>query len=113
MAEDRRLTLVVLVDTPPDAVAAFRRYEDAVLPLLSAHGGRVERRLRSTDGLSEVHVLSFGFRDGFEAFRTDPARVAAQHLPAGVTVSQRVLEVDDVPSRVPVQPLAAGPGSVL
>lgn len=94
---DGRLTLVVVVDVPPEAVEAFRAYEDAVLPLLPRHGGRLERRLRSVDRLAEVHVLSFSSRMGYKAFRADPERARSQGLLAGVTIDQRLLEVEDVP----------------
>lgn len=96
MASAGRLTLVVLVDVPGEAVDAFRRYEAAVLPLLERHDGRLERRLRTPDGRSEVHVLSFASRAAYEAFAADPSRAAARPLLEGATPDQRVLEVSDV-----------------
>jgi hypothetical protein len=43
-----------LVRLPADGVESFQRYEEQVLPLLANHSGRLERRLRSSDGLIEV-----------------------------------------------------------
>lgn len=91
-----RLQLVVVADVPAAGVAAFRAYEHAVLPLLERHGGRLERRLRTADGRTELHIVSFGSRDGFAAFQADPDRLAHGALLAGVSVTQRVLEVSEV-----------------
>lgn len=92
-----RLTLVLLVDLPEGGAAAFTRYEALVLPLLPRHGGRLERRLRSTDGRSEVHVVSFADRAGYEAYLADPERRDHRAVLAGVEPEQRLLEVHDVP----------------
>lgn len=88
------LTLVVVLDVPDDVQQAFQRYEAAVLPLLQRHGGRLERRLRTDDGRTEVHVLSFDDGTGYASYRADPDRLL-QQLPGGVAV--RVLTVTDVP----------------
>ena len=91
-----RLTLVVVADVPPAAVAAFQAYEAQVLPLLRRHGGRLERRLRSDEATSEVHVVSFASRDGYASYLADPERQAHTGLLDGQGVVQRVLDVDDV-----------------
>ena len=93
----RRVTLVVVIDLPDGGVDAFRRYEDAVLPLLPRHGGRLERRLRSADGRSEVHVVSFASDAGCASYLADPRRQAHRALLDGVEVVQRLLQVEDVP----------------
>ena len=67
MPEAARFTLAVLVDVPNGAVPAFQAYEDRVLPLLRRHGGRVDRRLRTPDGTTEVHVLSFDSEGAYRA----------------------------------------------
>ena len=67
-----------------------------MLPLLARHGGRLERRLRTADGRTEVHLLSFASRAGFDAFRADPDRAALQPLLDGLPLRQRVLEMHDV-----------------
>jgi ketosteroid isomerase-like protein len=79
---------------PLAGVDAFARYEDAVLALLPEHGATLERRLRTIDGTTEVHLLRFG--DGaLDAYRADPRRAA--HRPAleasGATVE--LLAVDE------------------
>ncbi|HWE13051.1 MAG TPA: hypothetical protein VG365_06045 [Solirubrobacteraceae bacterium] len=48
-----------------------------MLPLLSDHGGRLERRLRSRDGQTEVHLVSFRSAERFTEYREDPRR--AEH----------------------------------
>lgn len=93
-----RLTLVLVADLPADVVATFRRYEDAVLPLLARHGGRLERRLRTGDGRTEVHVVSFDDQAGLDACLADPERVAHRVLLDGVELEQRLLRVTDVPT---------------
>ncbi|BEP15099.1 hypothetical protein acdb102_34100 [Acidothermaceae bacterium B102] len=91
-----RLTLVLVADVPETSVAGFRAYEEMVLPLLERHGGRLERRLRTPDGRSEVHVLSFADRAGYQAYVDDPERSAHRELLAGSPYEQRLLEVTDV-----------------
>ena len=44
---------------PAAGVDAFQRYEAEVLPILAEHGAELERRLRSADGCTEVHVIGF------------------------------------------------------
>jgi hypothetical protein len=91
-----RVTFVLLVDLPDGAAAAFERYESLVLPLLPRHGGRLERRMRTPDARSEVHVVSFADRAGYEAYRADPEREALREALAGTEVTQRLLEVRDL-----------------
>jgi hypothetical protein len=73
-------TFVLMVRIPAEGIGAFRAYEDAVLPLLLEFGGRLERRLRNTDGTIETHIVSFVSEDGFENYRGDPRRAAQMHL---------------------------------
>ncbi|RBY91679.1 hypothetical protein DQ244_10280 [Blastococcus sp. TBT05-19] len=84
--------MVAVIDVPGEALAAFGRYEDAVLPLLARHGGRLDRRLRSADGTTEVHVLSFAEESGYRDYLADPERGGHRSLLTGVETSQRVLE---------------------
>ncbi len=88
--------MVMIADMLPEAAVAFRDYEDKVLPLLSRHQGRLERRLRSREGTSEVHVVSFESRAHYDFYISDPERMAHRQLLAGVAVEQRVVEVVDV-----------------
>ncbi|SCE76962.1 hypothetical protein [Micromonospora mirobrigensis] len=93
--EDRaELLLVALVEMA--GVQAGRRYEDAVLTLLGRHRGRLERRLRTADGRSEVHLIRFADRAGYEAFLVDPERVALRAALGDDAPTTRVLEVHDV-----------------
>ncbi|WBB65167.1 GNAT family N-acetyltransferase [Micromonospora sp. WMMD812] len=88
------LRLVALVEmTDP---AAGQRYEDAVLALLGRHGGRLERRLRTDDGGTEVHVIRFVSRTGLETFLADPERVALRAALGDAAPVTRVLPVRDV-----------------
>jgi hypothetical protein len=90
------LLLVAIVEMVPGQVEAGRRYEDAVLELLGRHGGVLERRIRSTDGTVEVHLIRFPDRAGYESLIADPAR-AAHRLQAGdAAPTTRVIEVRDV-----------------
>jgi hypothetical protein len=88
---------VALVDMAAGHVEAGRRYEDEVLALLARHGGSVERRLRTADGTSEVQILAFESRAGYEAVLTDPERLALRAGLGDAAPTTRVLEVSDVP----------------
>ena len=90
------LTFVMIADIPSGAEAAFQQYESLVLPLLARHGGRLDRRLRTDDARSEVHVVSFESQDGYESYLADEARQAHRALLEGVVVGQRLLRVHDV-----------------
>ena len=89
------VTLAVLVELDDPAVAPFDAYERRVLALLRRHGGSLERRLRTADGRTEVHVVSFASRAGYAAYLADPDRVALRPLLDGLDVRQRLLEVTD------------------
>ena len=56
---DDRLTLVQIVRIRAPGVEAFRRYEALVLPLLSRHGGLLERRLRTADGRQRLALAVY------------------------------------------------------
>jgi uncharacterized protein (DUF1330 family) len=58
---------------------ALIAYEDAVLQLLPAHGGRVLQRARTNgteDGPLEIHVLTFPSEAALDAYMNDPRRAA-------------------------------------
>lgn len=86
----------MIADIPAGAEAGFQAYESAVLPLLPRHGGRLERRLRTGDALTEVHIVSFETQQGFKSYLADPVRQSYTGLLDGLDVAQRVLFVDDV-----------------
>ncbi|GAA2182500.1 hypothetical protein [Micromonospora lupini] len=90
------LTLVAIVEYPAGAEAAGQRYEDTVLALLDRHGGRLERRLRGTDGRTEVHVITFDDRAGYESFLVDPERTDLRAALGTAAPNTRVIEVHEV-----------------
>ena len=90
------VTLAVLVELDDTAVQPFDAYERQVLPLLGRHGGILERRLRTPDRRTEVHVVSFASRAGYDAYLADLDRAALRPLLDGLNVRQRLLEVTDV-----------------
>lgn len=94
--DEPRLIFVMIADIEPAAVAAFQRYEAAVLPLLDRHDGRLERRLRSSEGTTEIHVVSFAARSGYDSYMADPERTAHREILPPGAVTQRLLEAHDV-----------------
>lgn len=90
------LLLVAIVEMAPENVRAGQRYEDAVLGLLDRHGGSVERRMRSTDSPTEVHLIRFRSRTGYESFMVDPDRLDYRHRLGKAAPNTRVLEVHDM-----------------
>ena len=95
-AGSTRLTFVLIARVPPDGVADFQAYEAAVLPLLSEHGGSLERRLRNSDGTIEVHIVSFESDQNFQDYRNDPRRTALSHLFEASAARNELLAVTDV-----------------
>ena len=77
---DLRVVYVLVIHLPADGVESFQRYEAAVLPLLADHHGRLDRRLRSVDERTGVHLVSFPSADHFESYRNDPRRAEQSHL---------------------------------
>jgi hypothetical protein len=71
----RRLVTIALTGAD---LAAFEKHERAVSPLLQDHGARLEMRVRSTDGETETHLLLFPSAEAYEAYLSDPRRVAAR-----------------------------------
>jgi hypothetical protein len=90
------LTIVMVADIPSGAEEGFQAYESAVLPLLPRHGGRLERRFRTGDALTEVHIVSLESQAGFESYLADEERQSHKELFDGLDVVQRVLLVDSV-----------------
>jgi hypothetical protein len=90
------MLIAMIADVAPGSIERFRSYEELVLPLLPKHGGRLERRVRSRDGSTEIHLLVFAGEDGYRGYMDDPARVAARAALDGAEIDQRVLIVTDV-----------------
>ncbi|MEO3771430.1 hypothetical protein [Micromonospora sp. B9E7] len=89
------LTLVAIVEFAAGAETAGQRYEDAVLALLARHGGHLDRRLHGTDGQTEVQVIRFDSRAGYESFLADPDRAALRSTLGGSAPTTRVIEVHE------------------
>jgi hypothetical protein len=70
------VTLCAIFRIPAAGLAAFQAYEAAVLPLLAEHDGTLQRRLRTGDGATEVHVIHFPSAARLDAYRADPRRAA-------------------------------------
>jgi len=66
------------------------------LGLLDQHGGSVERRMRSMDSATEVHIIRFGSRAGYESFMADPDRLSYRDRIGDAAPTTRVLEVRDL-----------------
>src|ERR1700751_5859964 len=78
--QTKPVTFVLIARMPAAGIADFRAYENAVLPLLPEFNGRLERRLRNSDGTIEVHILSFASEADFQNYRNDPRRKAQAWL---------------------------------
>ncbi|NUT33125.1 MAG: hypothetical protein HOV79_08630 [Hamadaea sp.] len=90
MPEGFRIVAVVHMSEDVDG---GRRYEDLVLGLLPSVGGRVERRLRTPDGRTEVQELWFPAREAMESVMTHPDRLAARDALAANAPTTEVYEV--------------------
>lgn len=92
------MLIAMIADMDVRSVERFRSYEELVLPLLTSHGGRLERRMRSTEGTTEIHLIAFEHEEGYRSYLQDPARLTAKALLGeDAQVEQRVLFVTDVP----------------
>jgi antibiotic biosynthesis monooxygenase (ABM) superfamily enzyme len=90
------VTLVLIARIPPEGIADFRAYEDAVLPLLPEFNGRLERRLRNPDGTVEMHIVSFASEADFQNYRNDPRRTAQAWLLQKSSAKLELLPMADV-----------------
>lgn len=92
------LTFLMIARIPQGGLPAFDAYETAVLPLLTEHAGRLERRLRAADDGLEAHVVTFPGRAEFDAYRADPRRATATPLLEASAAVIELHEVEDVGS---------------
>ncbi len=90
------MLIAMIADVDGDSIERFRSYEELVLPLLAKHGGRLERRVRSVDGMTEIHLIAFDGEAGYRAYVDDPVRLAARTSLDDAAVDQRVLFVRNV-----------------
>ncbi|WP_034592837.1 hypothetical protein [Hamadaea tsunoensis] len=91
--------IVAVVTMSEQDVEGGQRYEDLVLDLLPGFDSRVERRLRTPDGRTEVQELWFPSRDVMAAVMVHPARLAARDALGVNAPTTEVYEVDEVPRR--------------
>jgi uncharacterized protein (DUF1330 family) len=97
------LMLCVLLWARDGQEVALAAYEDQVLQLVPAHGGRVVSRVRAVDGSDgsvddpyEVHVIEFPSDDALDAYMLDPRRTAlAEERDAAIARTQ-LLRVERV-----------------
>ena len=97
---DGAFTLAFVGWAAPDLAEAAGAYEDAVLPLLAAHGARVEYRGRRALGQDpslplEVHLLWFPSRAAYDGFLADPRRAALVEEHGDVFEQKVLVELDD------------------
>ncbi len=93
------VTLCVLLTPKPGGEAGLVAYEDRVLALLAAHGGRVLQRVRTIDGSTnpyEVHVLEMPSEAALAEYMEDPARLALADLREQAIADTQVLRVEVV-----------------
>jgi hypothetical protein len=91
--DNGELLLAAIVEMVPGSAEAGQQYEDAVLSLLGRHGGSLERRVRGMDRATEVHLIRFRSRDGYESFLADPDRLDHRARAGEAAPTARVLEV--------------------
>ncbi len=91
------LTLCVLLWARPGADDALIAYEDKVLDLVPAHGGRVLQRARSsgTDGQPlEIQLLQFPSESALDDYMTDTRRLALARDRDQAIASTQVINVE-------------------
>ena len=96
MTTSGELLLVAIVEMADGHAEAGQRYEDEVLAFLPRHGGTLETRMRATDAPTEVHVIRFASRDGYESFMVDPERLALRDRLGSAAPTTRVIEVREL-----------------
>ena len=84
--------VLVMLHAGADGVAGLRRYESAVLPLLSEHGGKllsafVPEGHDQTDCPDEIHLIEFQSRQGLQSYRQDERVLALAGQRSGAVMS--------------------------
>lgn len=90
------MKLLVQINLEGANLEAFEAYEAAVLPLLADHGGVLEQRLRGLDHPIEIHLLTFPSAEAYQAYLSDPRRLAHAGLKARSGARTTSLEVGDM-----------------
>ena len=91
------MLMTAIIRIPKDGLGAFLAYEDQVIPLQAEHGAVLERRVRTPDGTTEVHLVRFPSRAAVDAYMDDARRRDHRHLFDASGAAMEVLVVDDVP----------------
>jgi hypothetical protein len=87
------MELIAVVEMVPDQFETGKRYEDAVLALLARHDGELIWRRYAVDGATEVQLIRFGSRSGFDSFLVDPDRAALRTEAGDGAPNTRVIEL--------------------
>jgi antibiotic biosynthesis monooxygenase (ABM) superfamily enzyme len=95
-SQTNTVTYVVTIQIPAEGIEDFRAYEDAVLPLLPEFKGRLERRLRNSDGTVEMHIVSFASDADRQNYLNDPRRKAQRWLLERSSAKSESLPMADV-----------------
>jgi uncharacterized protein (DUF1330 family) len=93
------LQLCVLLWAVPGQEADLIAYEDQVLALIPAHGGRVVSRVRRIDGEPgplEVHLIHLPDDAALESYLADPARLALADTREAVVERTELIRVSTV-----------------
>lgn len=99
---DMTVTLCVLLWARPGAGDGLIGYEDKVLDLVPAHGGRVVQRARGggTDGQPlEIQLLEFPSATALDAYMADDRRTLLAAERDQVIARTEVIQVQLVPGR--------------
>ena len=96
------ITLCVLLWPTEGNVDLLHRYEDDVLALVPAHGGRVLSRVRALPGQdvtlpTEVQIIEMPDDDALGAYMDDPARVTLTDVRDLAVARTDVVRVGPVP----------------
>ncbi|MGK2319374.1 DUF1330 domain-containing protein [Gordonia rhizosphera] len=93
------VTLAVLLWSVDDRESQLHHYEDDVLRLVAEHRGRVLTRVRNIDAAdhpTETQVIEFTDQSAFDAYMTDPRRVAMAYRRDACVARTEVWRVDSV-----------------
>jgi uncharacterized protein (DUF1330 family) len=90
------MKVFVQIDLSKANLTEFEDFEARVLALLPRHGGSLLARVRSIDGNSEFHLLSFPDAVALAAFRSNPARLEFRSIWEQSGATSESIEVEDV-----------------
>ncbi len=93
------VTLAVLLWSADGRESQLHHYENDVLRLVGEHRGRVLTRVRNIDGANhptEAQVIEFADESAFDAYVTDPRRLAMAPRRDACVARTEVWRVDPV-----------------